>query len=203
MYHSMFPSFVYQDQLMVRPQKLTQELLKECFQFADMDEQGHLWSEKNYPGGFTSYGSLSRLHEQSPTFETLHQHLRKHVGKFAKYLQMDIHPDELKLSALWINIMPQGVTHTMHIHPLSTISGTFYVQTPPGTSAIKFEDPRLVGYMASPPRKAKADDRNQRFISVQPKAGQVVLFESWMRHEVPANPVETPRVSISFNFDWC
>jgi uncharacterized protein (TIGR02466 family) len=30
----------------------------------------------------------------------------------------------------------------------------------------------------------------------------VVLFESWMRHEVTANPVESERVSISFNYDW-
>ena len=30
----------------------------------------------------------------------------------------------------------------------------------------------------------------------------VLLFESWLRHEVPPNPVRAERVSISFNFNW-
>jgi uncharacterized protein (TIGR02466 family) len=38
--------------------------------------------------------------------------------------------------------------------------------------------------------------------TVPARAGQVVLFESWLRHEVMANPVATERVSISFNFNW-
>jgi uncharacterized protein (TIGR02466 family) len=33
-------------------------------------------------------------------------------------------------------------------------------------------------------------------------AGTVLLFESWLRHEVPPNPVSAERVSISFNFSW-
>ena len=37
---------------------------------------------------------------------------------------------------------------------------------------------------------------------VPAEAGNVVLFESWLRHEVPANPVAAHRVSISFNYNW-
>jgi uncharacterized protein (TIGR02466 family) len=33
-------------------------------------------------------------------------------------------------------------------------------------------------------------------------AGNVILFESWLRHEVSANPVAEDRVSISFNYNW-
>lgn len=98
--------------------------------------------------------------------------------------------------------MPEGAFHTMHIHPLSVISGTYYVQTPKNCSAIKFEDPRMVGFMASPPRAEKAQERNQRFVELKPQAGHVVLFESWMRHEVPQNLSSTERISISFNYDW-
>jgi len=28
------------------------------------------------------------------------------------------------------------------------------------------------------------------------------LWESWLRHEVPANAAKTPRISISFNYGW-
>jgi uncharacterized protein (TIGR02466 family) len=56
--------------------------------------------------------------------------------------------------------------------------------------------------MASPPRKSNARPENQRFISLQPKAGEIILFESWMRHEVPPNSSKQERVSLSFNYDW-
>jgi uncharacterized protein (TIGR02466 family) len=34
------------------------------------------------------------------------------------------------------------------------------------------------------------------------EAGSVVLFESWLRHEVAPNPLDSERVSISFNYGW-
>jgi uncharacterized protein (TIGR02466 family) len=32
--------------------------------------------------------------------------------------------------------------------------------------------------------------------------GGLLLFESWLRHEVPANPADAERISISFNYGW-
>jgi uncharacterized protein (TIGR02466 family) len=43
---------------------------------------------------------------------------------------------------------------------------------------------------------------NQRHHSLQPQEGHLVLFESWLRHEVPANQSDKERISISFNYDW-
>jgi uncharacterized protein (TIGR02466 family) len=102
----------------------------------------------------------------------------------------------------WVNIMPQGVVHSLHLHPLSTLSGTYYLRTPAGSSGLKFEDPRLDRYMAAPPRRTDAPPELQPWHTVAAKTGQVVLFESWLRHEVPPNPSATPRVSVSFNFNW-
>ena len=56
--------------------------------------------------------------------------------------------------------------------------------------------------MGSAPRVAKARAENKRFISLQPKSGKVVLFESWLRHEVETNQVDAERVSLSFNYNW-
>jgi uncharacterized protein (TIGR02466 family) len=41
---------------------------------------------------------------------------------------------KLVLEDIWINILPEGGIHTSHIHPHSVISGTTYVQVPPGAS---------------------------------------------------------------------
>ncbi len=124
------------------------------------------------------------------------------VAIYARQLDLELGRKRLALSACWINIMGKGCYHASHLHPLSTVSGTYYVRVPKGGSAIKFEDPRLPMMMASPPRRAKARLENRRFVEVAPRAGNVVLFESWLKHEVPVHQAEDERVSISFNYDW-
>lgn len=203
MIKTLFPTSVYYAPLKSQGlNQLNKELKAEALKFAEIDDQGQLWSLKNYKGGYTSYGSISHLHQVSTTFENLEKEINKHVRKFVKYLEMDIDPKELKMTSCWINIMPTDVIHTMHIHPLSVISGTYYVQTPKNCSSLKFEDPRLDAFMASPPRKHNAKEANLRHYSLAPKEGHVVLFESWLRHEVPKNDSNKERISISFNYDW-
>lgn len=202
MKHLLFPSFIYQAPLKPRLKSLLTEISTESEQIRLSDHQGQAWSKKNYPGGYTSYGSLDQLYRFSSTFELLRKEIDRHVQSFVKTLEMDISAKELQMSTCWLNIMPRGAVHSMHIHPLSVISGSFYVRTPKKSSAIKFEDPRLVHFMASPPRKKKAHRDHQRFVEIQPSAGEVILFESWMKHEVPTNPSQEERISISFNYDW-
>jgi uncharacterized protein (TIGR02466 family) len=39
-------------------------------------------------------------------------------------------------------------------------------------------------------------------VTLPARAGRVVLFESWLRHEVPPNQARGERVSVSFNYAW-
>jgi uncharacterized protein (TIGR02466 family) len=106
------------------------------------------------------------------------------------------------MTTCWANVMHPNAHHSGHIHPLSVISGTYYVSVPAGSPAIKFEDPRLPQLMHSPPRKTRARAENRSFVEVPARPGTLVLFESWLRHEVPLHTGRAPRVSISFNYDW-
>lgn len=202
MNHILFPSLIYQARLNSRPSQMIKDILIESEQIKNTDKMGLQWSKKNYPGGYTSYGSLDQLYKLSSTFDLLKKEIDKHVFNYAKQLEMDISPKALRMNSCWINIMPKGTSHSMHIHPLSVISGSFYVETPPNASCIKFEDPRLVHFMASPPRKNNAKIQNKSFVEIKPKAGDVILFESWMKHEVPRNSSLKNRISVSFNYDW-
>ncbi|MGD9842635.1 MAG: TIGR02466 family protein [Steroidobacteraceae bacterium] len=178
------------------------QLLRECQQLAYDDVAGQRWSAKNYPGGYTSYNSVSRMQQMSPTFAALERKLNRHVARFATALALDLEGRELSMTDCWVNIMPQQVVHGLHLHPLSTISGTYYVQTPKGCSAIKFEDPRLDRFMAAPPRRVDCKPEQRPWFVVPAEAGKLVLFESWLRHEVAPNPTQTERISISFNYNW-
>jgi len=181
---------------------LNRRLLQEALQLREDDVAGRRWPRRNYPGGYTSYGSQCRLQQISPTFATLERWLRPHLRRFATELALDLRGRELVMTDCWVNIMPMAVVHSLHLHPLSTISGTYYVRTPRGAPGLKFEDPRLNRFMAAPPRRRDAAPELQPWHTVPARAGQVVLFESWLRHEVMANAVATERVSISFNYNW-
>lgn len=178
------------------------ELEDSCLSVAEDDEAGQNWSADNDFPGYTSYASLTDLPWRFPIFKDLKKALDKHVKAFAKDLAFDLDGRKLKLEDLWINILPQGGIHTAHIHPHSVISGTTYVAMPDGASAIKFEDPRLAMMMAAPARLKDAPEELRQFIYVAPKVGDVLLWESWLRHEVPMNMVEEDRISVSFNYKW-
>ncbi len=179
-----------------------EELEDSCLSIAEDDEAGQNWSAENDFPGYTSYASLTDLPWRFPIFKDLKKVLDKHVKAFAKDLAFDLDGKKLKLEDIWINILPQGGIHTAHIHPHSVISGTTYVAMPEGASAIKFEDPRLAMMMAAPARLKDAPEELRQFIYVAPKVGDVLLWESWLRHEVPMNMVEEDRISVSFNYRW-
>jgi uncharacterized protein (TIGR02466 family) len=145
---------------------------------------------------------MTDLHRRYPHFEELARAIDKHARKFVRALDMDLQDGSLSMSTCWVNIMPTNTVHSLHLHPLSVLSGTYYVDVPRGASSIKFEDPRLASMMAAPPKLAEARERNQQFVKLQPVAGHVLLWESWLRHEVPPNAADEDRVSVSFNYEW-
>jgi uncharacterized protein (TIGR02466 family) len=153
-------------------------------------------------GGYTSYASLDDLPRRATIFEALKRKLDRHAAAFAKDLAFDLAGGRLRLDSLWVNVLKPGAAHSGHIHPHSVISGTLYVATPKGASALKLEDPRLPLMMAAPPRRADAPEERQAFVYLQPAPGTLYLWESWLRHEVPANRARTPRISVSFNYGW-
>ena len=198
-----FPTLLYCEPLQKSGlARLNAELARECRDLRDYDAAGRRWSAKNYPGGYTSYASMNELHRFSRTFAALEKKLLRHARAYAAALELDLRGRTVRLTDCWVNIMPTHAAHSLHLHPLSFISGTYYVATPAGCPGLKFEDPRLSKFMAAPPRRPDARPAHRSHVTYPAVAGNVVLFESWLRHEVPANPVPAERISISFNFNW-
>lgn len=199
---TLFATTIYKSPLAAKDPKLNAQLRAEALALREDDAAGRAWSVKNGYRGYTSYASLNDLTVRSPTFADLAAALDRHAARFVKVQNFDASPKSFKLNSLWVNILEPGGVHTGHIHPLSVISGTYYVDTPKGASALKFEDPRLGLMMAAPPRKPSSPKSQQTFIYLTPSPGLVVLWESWLRHEVPPNAAKTERISISFNYGW-
>jgi uncharacterized protein (TIGR02466 family) len=189
---NVFPTFIYRGKLS-QGTKLNRELTEEISALEDSDPAGREWSADNYAGGYSSYSSQFRLHLTSPNFGELARHLQPHVNKFVKALNWDLMARRIEMTTCWANSMGQGTHHTMHIHPHSVISGVYYVNAPKGSSAFKLEDPRLGFMMAAPPRHTKTPAAQKNFMQFAPQPGTFLLFESWMRHEVPPHRGERAR----------
>lgn len=196
-----FVTRIYRSSLRGRGTRTLNEDLRQAIEIvAEEDLAGQRWCEEKGYKGYTSYASLADLPWRMPEFTALTGHLDEHVAAFAADLEFDLSSSELALDSIWINVLAPGGVHGAHIHPHSVISGTYYVDVPEGASAIRFEDPRLAMMMAAPPRLEKARYENKSFLSIRPKPGTVLLWESWLRHDVPMNLSERNRVSISFNY---
>jgi uncharacterized protein (TIGR02466 family) len=198
---SFFPTRIYRAELAEEGGgALIEELDAACRSVAEDDRAGQRWSRKHGYPGYTSYASLDDLPWRIPAFADLVRRLDRHVAAFAKELEFDLRRKALKCDSIWINLLGPGGAHSSHLHPHAVVSGTCYVALPQGAGAIKFEDARLGLMMAAPAKKPKARPENRQFVSVAPKPGTVLLWESWLRHEVPPNEAEAERVSVSFNY---
>ncbi|HEX7655391.1 MAG TPA: TIGR02466 family protein [Sphingomonas sp.] len=196
----LFATLFYEGQL--DDDALLAELDDACRSVAEADTAGQDWSAEHGYGGYTSYASLNDLPQRDPRFGDLVRRLDKHVAAFAGDCAFDLGGKRLKLDSLWINLLEPGGAHSGHIHPHSVISGTIYVAVPPGSGPLKLEDPRLPLMMAAPPRRAESGEDHASFVYAAPRAGTIFLWESWLRHEVPASAADDFRISISFNYRW-
>jgi uncharacterized protein (TIGR02466 family) len=187
---SLFATQLYEAEL--GDDTLLSELAHSIRTLAQDDKAGRGWSRDHRYAGYTSYASLNDLPRRDPDFADLAKLLTRHAVKFAEECGFDLRRKP-KLDSLWVNLLKSGGHHSGHIHPQSVISGTLYVEVPSGSGAIRFEDPRLPLMMAAPPRP-------ETFVSVEPRPGLLLMWESWLRHEVLPGAGRGERLSISFNF---
>ena len=179
--------------------ELLGELAHSIRTIANDDEAGRRWSKKHRYAGYTSYASLNDLPRRDPAIADLAKALTRHAARFAGECAFDI-ARKPRLDSLWVNLLRSSGQHSGHIHPHSLISGTLYVEVPAGSGAIRFEDPRLPLMMAAPPRRKDGPEELQPFATIEPQPGLLLLWESWLRHEVLPGRGPGERLSISFNF---
>jgi uncharacterized protein (TIGR02466 family) len=180
-------------------QHLLGELAHSIRSLAADDMAGQRWSREHGYKGYTSYASLDDLPKRDPALADLAKLLTRHATIFAAECAFDL-ARKPKLDSLWVNLLKSGGHHSGHLHPHAMISGTFYVEVPTGSGSIRFEDPRLAMMMAAPTRRPDAPEQLRPFATVQPHAGLLLLWESWLRHEVLPGAGRSERLSISFNF---
>jgi uncharacterized protein (TIGR02466 family) len=194
---SLFVTPLYESR--IEAETLTNELARSIRIISRDDQAGRNWCKEHRYAGYTSYTSLNDLPKRDPVFADLAKLIAKHAAKFADECEFEL-ARKPRLDSLWVNLLRSGGHHAGHIHPHSIISGTFYVEAPINSGSIRFEDPRLPLLMAAPTRRKGAPEHLQPFVSIEPCSGLLLMWESWLRHEVLPGTGRGDRLSISFNF---
>jgi hypothetical protein len=101
----------------------------------------------------------------------------------------------------WITTLGTGNFNSPHIHPRSTISGIYYVKTPP--EILYNEQGNFSGWLAFMDPRSNSQiwpiSSHLNYFYVPPVEGSIVLFPSYLQHFVSPFNVEGERTAIAFN----
>ena len=102
----------------------------------------------------------------------------------------------LVVTQCWLNKNPKGSKHHEHVHPNSIISGVFYFKQDPKLPPISFSK-SIQSAMKLDPKKY--NNLNSETFLLPCTDGELILFPSNLKHSVPINQGDEPRISMSFN----
>ena len=142
-----------------------------------------------------SWQSARNLHEQESLGELV-RCIETAAQTVVRFLR--ISHDAFELTGCWANVLPKGAAHKTHSHPNNFLSGVYYLRTPDGADTINFHDPRnQTGIIRPPVTELTAENTDQVVVKVG--SGTLLLFPSYLQHDVHSNNSDSERISISFN----
>lgn len=166
--------------------KLMESKVVDSNSFVTISEKFFQWQRDNF-------NKLEAEGVPDPEFLVLYKSdeytsLRKLVVKYAsQYLQRLDREEKVEHIFCWVGLTLEGMYHLSHTHPDSMLSAVYYSQTPPSSGAIVFDDPRG----PRPPFDGK--------LMHAVKTGELLVFPSWLVHEVIPTQGEIPRIAFACN----
>lgn len=154
---------------------------------------GNAYSGSNAP-------DLSQYLFKVPELRSLFEMINVRANEFALALGIDLEREHIYMGRSWVNILERGGKVEAHNHVASTFSGVFYLQVPEPGGALRFTDPkqplRRDPHLAGPPTPFSVGH-----VDYPARDGLLLLFPGYAMHGMlDANPSDTPRVSLSFDY---
>ena len=183
----LFPSIIF-EQKVDGFDAISDELIGYCYGERGRDPTGN--SATNVNG----WQSKADYHLKESTVKTTLSRGLSKIGGFREGYG-------LRLNGMWININPPGALNNGHNHPNCDLAGVYWIKTQPDCGKIEFENPN---YYNHPNVQGYSDDLIQGCelfpaYDFEPRAGQILLFPSYLRHGVHVNRSNEDRISCSFN----
>ena len=108
----------------------------------------------------------------------------------------------IRVSNMWVNVNKKYSYNAPHIHSGSFFSGVFYVRVPENSGRINFENPSSLQKIFIQSYKNHLKNYNQFSAyswTYDPRPNMMLVFPSWIEHNVEQNLSDHDRISIAFN----
>jgi len=190
--HHWFPSVIGKED---RPEWL-QPMRKELERLFDTPDKKI--NNEFYYNGETTYGTQSLV--EDPAFGPFVDFIKDKAAEFLEKQGFDSAKVPWR-PYFFANSFLKGSNHPKHLHSQCTVSGIYYIDTPPGSSNITFypnqpfKDFFDYMFMVKDPKNWYAMQSTE----YTPYPGLLLMWPAWLYHEVKPNDSVDPRRSIVFN----
>lgn len=170
-------------------------IVKNLLNDKELTSKPYQWSHK------TTYGNVKGGLKTFPEMKEFEEYLIGIAKNFISSLGYE--PKKQMDAYIFASELVKGNHHGIHTHPNCIISGVFYLQVPPNSSRIIFHDPRPFRKFRVMPNKEERDTETATLFSseiyVEPYVGLLLMWESWLEHEVEPNNSDESRIALIFN----
>ncbi len=149
---------------------------------------------------YFSHPGIGLINE--PWTRDLQRAILDNTEQFAAQLQLDFGSRKPRVTTLFANIHEELYhRHDAHTHPGSMFSGSYFVKTYPGAGRFRLINPaRALQFHEF---TFKEDTQlNVNDVSLDPVAGQLVMFQSHVPHAVDRPRVRGERIAVAFNVNY-
>lgn len=160
-------------------------------------------AEKSNRGGWQSPDPKFFINDQE--FQPLFNWLADRVKDYLEFVDYDKEvPHDVEMKSMWLNINRRFNSNIHHWHPNSNLSGVLYIKAPKDCGNIFFESPHeFTEFNTMHIQKRYFIDKYMawRYMGIEPKEGNLIIFPSHLKHCVDANQSTEDRISLAFNMN--
>ena len=131
-----------------------------------------------------------------PEFTELSQFIAGELVQFANQTGVFLPESNVYIKNMWINIYEKNCSTDVHVHPNSLFAGLYILKAPEGSSKEVFDSPAAEKMISVP--VLEDNDFNMENVAYTPEEGQVMLFNSNMRHRSLLHTLDEERITIEF-----
>jgi len=159
------------------------------------NQKGSNYSNRN---GWQKPFNLNEPEIQKLKFEINErlQELHDHIGLGKHVIQ--------KVAEMWVNVSPKYSYNVNHSHPGSFFSGVYYINVPENSGNITIFNPDILGKNKMARHEGfnvfdKITNNNMQNLLFSPSAGDLIIFNGHIEHNVSMNYSDEDRISIPFD----